>query len=357
MKISVVGAYGYTGSLICQELENAGIGFSVFGRNEEKLNALKTELKFVDTAMNLDLRDSKDISELVNLSDLVINCAGPFTEESNILVEQMAKSGKVYIDITGEVGFVKNSREQYHETAVNSHSLILHGCAFESLLADLAIHSLDAEQSIKSVRTFYYFSQNMVSPGTKMTMKLDKYRKSLKIKNKLWTECDFKLDQLKLTQNSEEKIAVPYPLPEVAFSNWNFNADEVSSFLLVDSTEAKFIAVKSLAEGDPKNELDRIRLIKRSGPSDSQRAEQKSEIIVNVNYADNSEETVVLKSSDMYLTTAKAVVLAAQKITKNRGELFGVISPGKLFTNQEEETLNELGVSIEKTSKIKMDHV
>ena len=45
MRISIVGAYGYTGRLICAELENVGTPFSIFGRNEKKLEELKEKLK------------------------------------------------------------------------------------------------------------------------------------------------------------------------------------------------------------------------------------------------------------------------------------------------------------------------
>ena len=41
MRISIVGAYGYTGRLICAEFKNVGIAFSIFGRNEKKILELK----------------------------------------------------------------------------------------------------------------------------------------------------------------------------------------------------------------------------------------------------------------------------------------------------------------------------
>ena len=103
MRISVVGAYGYTGRLICEELEKAGYSFSVLGRNKQKLDLLKEEFSTISSALELDMRNADDVEQLLEHSDLIVNCAGPFTEESQLLVDSVAESGKTYLDISGEL--------------------------------------------------------------------------------------------------------------------------------------------------------------------------------------------------------------------------------------------------------------
>ena len=76
----------------------------------------------------------------------------------------------------GEIGFIKKSKDYLQEISVNNKSLIIHGCAFESLVSDLILQSLRKKNEIKSVKTFYKFNQKKVSPGTRITMKLSKYR-------------------------------------------------------------------------------------------------------------------------------------------------------------------------------------
>ncbi len=120
MKITVVGAYGYTGKLICQELENHQLKFSVAGRDAEKLELLKSSLNSNPTSIEGDITNTDTAQKIIAQSDIIINCAGPFTEESNHLLSLVAKSGKAYLDITGEIGFIKNSHESFHEEAVKS---------------------------------------------------------------------------------------------------------------------------------------------------------------------------------------------------------------------------------------------
>ena len=103
MRISIVGAYGYTGRLICTEFENVGITFSIFGRNEKKILELKEKLKSVPLALALDMRKEEDVQLVIDKSDLIVNCAGPFTEEAQLLTRSAAENGKKYLDITGEL--------------------------------------------------------------------------------------------------------------------------------------------------------------------------------------------------------------------------------------------------------------
>ena len=59
---------------------------------------------------------------------------------------------------SGEIGFIKKSKDYLQEISVNNKSLIIHGCAFESLVSDLILQSLREKNEIKSVKTFYKFN-------------------------------------------------------------------------------------------------------------------------------------------------------------------------------------------------------
>ena len=284
MRILVIGAYGYTGKLICKEFEKEKIQYSVAGRNGQELDRLKNRYKLIDKCLVLDIRNLPDVSKVIENSDLIVNCAGPFTEESGQLLERIADSGNIYLDITGELEFVRFSKEKFHQRAIRAGSLIVHGCAFESLLADLAIQFIASSHSIHEVKTLYSFNQNRVSPGTRMTMKLARYRDTLRIKNGEWTSSDLVEDQLKVsTDSSNEQIGIPYSLPEIAFAKWNYNVKSAESFLLLAPAEARFISRIPVKRGNSLDELDEIRLRKSKGPTDDERAEHQSLLVVNEN--------------------------------------------------------------------------
>ena len=346
MRIALIGAYGFTGSLIAQELQNAKLAYTGYGRSFEKLTTLQSEFSFLTKIEAIDLRKQKDVDSIVSNSDVIINCAGPFTEEATLLLDKIADSGKVYLDITGEIGFVRASHEKFNERAIASNTLIIHGCAFESLVADLGLaYILDKIGSIKNVRTFYNFNELKASPGTKMTMKLSKYRKVLKIDNQQWSESDFQEDKLHITIDGEnEHIAIPYPLPEIAYSFWNYNANKAESFLLVGLREAGYFKGASNVSGDSLETLDTIRQKKRKGPTVEERAIQKSALVLNVESDTGQVFQLLLESSDMYLATAKAIVLSVQKLRQTSSRPSGVISPAQLFKGNVEAALKDLDV-------------
>ncbi len=353
MRIALIGAYGYTGQLICEELKSSGFKFSVYGRDFHKLIQLKNSNSFITHTLAIDIRQKEDVLQVLNANDIIINCAGPFTEESAVLLHQIVLLGKTYLDITGEVEFVKKSRELYHSIACTHNALVLHGNAFESLIADLGIQLLTKNKSpLRSIKTFYQFNQMKCSPGTRMTMKLSKFRDSLKIKNHNWvldnkTESPQKLNLPKQDNYS----AIAYPLPEIAYSFWNHHVKEAASYLILPHSEALFYS-KSKKTGNPLSLLDEIRLRKKEGPRTEERKHQKSNVFIEVDYYNGKSNTLLLESVDMYLTTAKAVVLSLKEITNSKNNYSGVISPAELFKNQELRTLKNLSVTVNETSKI-----
>lgn len=343
MKIAVIGAYGYTGRLICDELEKNNIGFSIYGRDAIKLKEIQSKNKCINNAFALDLRKETEVQKLLNESDVLINCAGPFTEEAKIVLRLCAEQGKIYLDISGEVGFVKNSFESYDQIAKESGALLIHACAFESLVVDLMMHGFIENKEINTLRTFYQFNQKKVSPGTRMTMKMSKFREPFKIENGLWSSIDFNEDQLELPQFPTD-IAFPYPLPEIAFAKWNFKPMSAGSFLILDKSEASLMELKSNITESPLEVLDRIRQFKPEGPTAKQREEQRSLVIVQCNYIDGTNIRCEAICKNMYQLTAVAMRLSLEEILNQPPKYSGVISPAKLFLNKEEETLKKLDV-------------
>tara|TARA_Y100000991_G_scaffold103396_1_gene77869 strand:+ start:709 stop:1779 length:1071 start_codon:yes stop_codon:yes gene_type:complete len=356
MRISVVGSYGYTGKLICKELNKTKYSYSIYGRNIDKLNHLKRGNSNILNSKSIDLRRIQDVRFIIEKSDIIINCAGPFTEESFLLVENAAKNGKIYLDISGEIGFVKKSYEHLHAISKENNALIIHSCAFESLVSDLLLQYLNVENKIKTVQTFYKFNQKKVSPGTRLTMKLNKFRRSLKIQNNKWIDCDFKKDQLKILFEKDKELAMPYSLPEVAFSKWNFNVNKAESFLLVKENESKFLINKKVLEGDSLKELDRLRLKTYKGPEDKNRMEQNCKMFVNINQGYHNSKTLEADIKDMYLFTAKAIVQTVEKITEKKTKMIGFISPGQIFTEDILTSIKNLNIKLNFQSKFKIEN-
>lgn len=341
MRITVIGAYGYTGRLICNELENHGLKFSIAGRDEAKLKRFKTTLKTNPDSFPGDILEDQIAKKIIADSDILINCAGPFTEESQNFLALVSASGKIYLDITGEIGFLKNSRESFHETALKSNTLIIHGCAFESLLVDLVLQIVSREADIKEIQTLYWFNNKRVSPGSRLTMKLSKFRIPLTIQDGTWSHNETSAQTITRESDQQKYSAVSYPLPEVAFAFWKYKVEFAATYLLLNPAEAQFINRDTVLDGNSNEELRRLRQKKQDGPTENERADQRSEIRIAIKLKNNSAKFFLIENRDMYQTTAVAIRLAVQKIMSGVS-IYGVRNPASLFENEEEKTIKAL---------------
>ena len=106
--ILLLGATGYTGSLVAERFLDAGVDFWAFGRNQEKLVQLKSinsRCKGIETFVIGNVAEQLKL----NNSSIVINCIGPFNVYAEKIVDACIAAGCVYFDITGEQEIVKQS--------------------------------------------------------------------------------------------------------------------------------------------------------------------------------------------------------------------------------------------------------
>jgi short subunit dehydrogenase-like uncharacterized protein len=349
MKIVVIGAYGYTGRLICDELEAAGLSFSVCGRKQEQLVELTAIYSAIEEVFVGDILNSEFGTNICKIHDYIVNCAGPFTQESAAFMAIVAQSGKTYLDISGEVGFLKKSNEDYQEVALQHNSLIIHSCAFESLISDLAIqHLIEKETKLVGIRTYYWFNQKRVSPGTKMTMKMSNISESLKIEHGVWAFSDLEKDKVKIEWefDSSHQVGISYPLPEIAFANWSHQVDFASSYLILPANEAVVSGMARKSDKSPEEILEQLKKIKKKGPTEEERKLQNSRIVVEITKDDQTVKRLLIINSDMYRTTAKAIVLEIMRIEILSNRPVGYTTPASIFIGIEKETLSKLNCTI-----------
>ncbi|MFT6246212.1 MAG: short subunit dehydrogenase-like uncharacterized protein [Salibacteraceae bacterium] len=348
MRILIVGAYGYTGKLISKELAGNGIAFTIAGKNEEKLKSLQEEISSIEKSIVCDLTTEDALNEIIQAADLFINCAGPFTEESSAFVAKIAESGKTYLDITGELGFVKDSRELHHEKCLEMNALIIHGVAFESLLTDLVLQMIPPAISKEEINVYYQFNDNRVSPGTRITMKISKYRKSLHIKDGAWADIDVYKQFHDVKLNGEDYSGIPYPLPEIAFAHWNYKPKNVNCYMLAPRELALYVQPSTVNPDELESTLERLKTRKKAGPTFEQRATQRCQIIVKV-----EGSSWIVKTHNMYQLTAECIRLTVQELVTKR-TLSGVLNPAQVFRGKEVETLKALNVSVKNESILEL---
>ena len=123
--ILVYGAYGYTGELIAREAARREVEFVVAGRNGTKTRGLGIELGVDSRVFELD-----QARENLDGIDVVLNCAGPFADTCDPLVEACLETGTHYADLTGEVSVFEALAERDRE-AEQAGVCLLPGVGFD----------------------------------------------------------------------------------------------------------------------------------------------------------------------------------------------------------------------------------
>ncbi len=146
--VVVYGATGFVGEITARYLaDHAPIGTKVAlaGRNESKLTKVRDRLPLRAQDWPLIVADSNSpaaLDAMVARTQVVCTTVGPYLKYGEALVVAAATAGTDYVDLTGEVPFVRYSIDKAHDTAVASGARIVHSCGFDSVPSDITTYAL-----------------------------------------------------------------------------------------------------------------------------------------------------------------------------------------------------------------------
>jgi short subunit dehydrogenase-like uncharacterized protein len=141
--VVVLGVTGFCGKLAAMYLANRygvrgnQVKWAMAGRSQSKLEQVRSDIAselglMVDNVevdlIVVDTLEPSTLPALVQQTRVVATTAGPFTVYGNHVVEFCAKFGTHYVDITGEVDWVKSMYGLWHETAQRTGSKIVSFC-------------------------------------------------------------------------------------------------------------------------------------------------------------------------------------------------------------------------------------
>ncbi|MCW2679034.1 MAG: enoyl-ACP reductase [Frankiales bacterium] len=152
LDVVVFGATGFVGKLLAAHLaEHApeGVTVGLAGRSAERLEQVRSGLapRAADWPLLVaDVQDVPSLTAMATRARVVATTVGPYARYGLPLVEACATAGTDYADLTGEVLFMRQSIDRFHETAAASGARIVHACGFDSIPSDLGV-LLAAEQA------------------------------------------------------------------------------------------------------------------------------------------------------------------------------------------------------------------
>ena len=162
----IYGATGYTGRLIVAEAKRLGLTPVLAGRSEESIKQLATEFGFESRCFDLSSRQI--IAEALSDIDVVLHCAGPFSETARPMIAACLHSKTHYLDITGEIEVFEHG-QLLDDSAKKAGITVCPGVGFDVVPTDCLANAL--KQKLPDADTLWlgFSSRSGLSPGTAKT--------------------------------------------------------------------------------------------------------------------------------------------------------------------------------------------
>lgn len=180
--IVVWGATGVAGRLLAAYLTEQytpeDLSLALGGRNRERLGSLEADLcdrseVWEDIPVVVgDATEPESLRDITSSTDVVSTTVGPYTKYGTPLVEACIETGTDYCDLTGEVNWIRELVDDYHDEAVDAETRIVNSCGFDSVPADmgtLLVQSFATEEfgaPCDEVRIYVEDASGGVSGGT-----------------------------------------------------------------------------------------------------------------------------------------------------------------------------------------------
>ncbi|EMA45261.1 saccharopine dehydrogenase family protein [Halobiforma nitratireducens] len=172
----VYGSYGYTGSLLASAAVSQGWSPIVAGRDRRKVHSQAEALGLEGRTFALESAAERGrvgtetvrVAAALDDVDAVLNCAGPFVDTAEPLVEACLETGTDYLDITGECSVFERLRQRDHR-AREAGVTLLPGVGFDVVPTDCLAAFLADELPTGDRLSLGIKSESTLSRGTART--------------------------------------------------------------------------------------------------------------------------------------------------------------------------------------------
>lgn len=291
-RVAVIGAGGHTGNFVVAELERRGMTPIPCGR-----------------ATNLDLAFRN--------AHAVINCAGPFADTADRVIETAIRAGIPYLDVTAEIEVVTDTFATYAEASIP----IVPAAAFYGGLGDLlATAAMGDWPAADHLTIAYALSSWHPTPGTTATGRVSAQRRS-------GQRIAYTGRRLQFRKGEEPRTQWAFPAPIGT-------RPVIGEFTMADSaTIPTHLDVPEISTYMSSNVLDDLTAPDPSGPVavDERGRSAQTFLVEVVARTGGTERRAVASGQDIYAVTAPLVVEAARRVLAGTGDTIGVAALGTRF--------------------------
>jgi short subunit dehydrogenase-like uncharacterized protein len=144
LSVVVFGASGVTGRRVAAYLANradeVGASWAVAGRDPAKLQRVLADIGIAaPETIAADVGDPASLAAMAARARVILDLVGPYTLYGTPVIEACVENGAHYVDLTGEMPFMRQTVDTFHDRAAASGVKIVQTCGFEALPPDLAV--------------------------------------------------------------------------------------------------------------------------------------------------------------------------------------------------------------------------
>jgi short subunit dehydrogenase-like uncharacterized protein len=144
LSVVVFGASGVTGRRVAAYLSErageVGASWAVAGRDPVRLERVLGEVGVTaPEAIVADVGDPASLAAMASRTRVVLDLVGPYTLYGEPVIEACVANGAHYVDLTGEIPFVRRMIETFHDRATAAGVKVVQVSGFEALPPDLAV--------------------------------------------------------------------------------------------------------------------------------------------------------------------------------------------------------------------------
>lgn len=311
--VAVYGAGGHTARFVVDELQRRGMPVIAVGRDAATLPAsVPTRVASID--------DAEALARAFAGCSVVINCAGPFLDTAEPVIEAAIRAGAGYLDVTAEQASAMATFERFDASARAAGVAVIPAAGFYGGLADLLATALaGARDEIDELTVAVALDHWWPTGGTRKTGERNRVPRVI----------------------VEGYHLVPMPLP-AATSIWRFGAPhgEQAMVELPFSeviTISRHLRVRSLRSHLTQSSLDEIRDSTTPPPSPNDargRSAQRFEMVVRAREG-ATLCTAIARGQDIYAVSAPLVVEAAARMMQPGFDRFGAHALAQAFDAKE----------------------
>jgi short subunit dehydrogenase-like uncharacterized protein len=326
----IYGANGYTGELIVRFAVERGMKPILAGRNTEKVAELAK--KFSLDFRVFALEETEKLESALRETAFVLHCAGPFSITSKPMVEACIRTGKHYLDITGEIA-VFEAMEQLNERAKSSNIMIMSGVGFDVVPSDCLAKHLKNRLPTATNLTLAFYGIGRMSHGTQATMMLNVGNGGAVRKNGEITSVPAAFKTREIDFGNIKKLGVTIPWGDVSTAFYSTDIPNIEVYTIVPPTALKMMKMSRhigwiLAKPFFQKYLQSK--IPNGGPSDTEREQGKSLLWGEASDDTGSRVQTRMQVVEGYTLTALAALKIAEKILDGNFQI-GYQTPAKCY--------------------------